>query len=58
MPSLPPLPDVDDRDAVLAWVAAHLGHLTLEGPAGVRAGGHRGGQAAADAALATLDVTG
>lgn len=58
MPSLAALPDVDDRDAVLAWVATHLGHLALEGPDGVRAGGHTGGQAAADAALATLDVTG
>lgn len=58
MPSLPPLPDVDDREAVLAWVGTHLGHLSLEGPDGVRAGGHRGGQAAADAALALLDVTG
>ena len=57
MPSLPPLPDVDDTEAVVAWIATHLGHLTLEGPDGVRPGGHRGGQAAADAALATLDVT-
>ena len=58
MPSLPPLPHTDDTEAVVAWVAEHLGHLTLEGPDGVRAGGHRGGQAAADVALATLDVTG
>ena len=58
MPSLPAPPAVDDRDAIVAWVGAHLGHLSLEGPDGVRAGGHRGGQAAADAALATLDVTG
>ncbi len=58
MPTLPPLPPVDDAEAVLAWVAEHLGHLTLEGPDGVRRGGHVGGQAAADAALATLDVTG
>ena len=58
VPSLSPLPDVDDIEAVLAWVIAHLGHVSLEGPDGVRAGGHRGGQAAADAALATLDVTG
>jgi deoxyribodipyrimidine photo-lyase len=58
MPSLPPLPDVDDHDAVLAWVSTHVGHLALEGPDAVRAGGHRGGQAAADAALATLDVAG
>jgi deoxyribodipyrimidine photo-lyase len=58
VPSLPPLPDVDDTEAVRAWVAEHLGHLTLEGPDGVRAGRHRGGQTAADTALATLDVTG
>ena len=55
MPSLPPLPVDGD---VLPWVAEHLGHLALEGPAGVRRGGHPGGQAAADAALATLDVSG
>ena len=58
VPSLPTLPDVEDNEAVAAWVAAHLGHLCLEGPEGVRAGGHRGGQTAADAALATLDITG
>ncbi len=58
MPSLPPLPDADDTEAVVAWVATHLGELSLEGPDGVRAGGHRGGQAAADAALATLDISG
>jgi deoxyribodipyrimidine photo-lyase len=55
---LPPLPEVADRDGVTAWVADHLGHLTLEGAAGVRAGGHRGGQRAADTALATLDIDG
>jgi deoxyribodipyrimidine photo-lyase len=55
---LPPLPPVDDSEAVRAWVAEQLGDLTLEGPDGVRRGGHRGGQGAADAALATLDVTG
>ena len=58
MPTLPPLPDVVDDEAVLAWVATHLGDLTLEGPDGVRRGGHRGGQGAADEALAALDVTG
>ena len=56
MPSLPPLPDVDDTEAVVAWVAEHLGHLTLEGADGVRPGGHRGGQAAADAAPAPRRV--
>ena len=58
MPALPPLPDVSDPDAVTAWVSTHLGHLVHEGPDGVRAGGHRGGQTAADAALAGLDVMG
>ncbi|SDS08044.1 deoxyribodipyrimidine photo-lyase [Nocardioides scoriae] len=58
MPSLPPLPPVDDTEAVVAWVATHLGELALEGPDGIRPGGHRGGQAAADTALATLDVAG
>ncbi|ROR90828.1 FAD-binding domain-containing protein [Nocardioides aurantiacus] len=58
MPSLPPLPDVDDTGAVVAWVSEHLGDLALEGPDGIRPGGHRGGQAAADLALATLDVAG
>ncbi len=57
MSTLPPLPDVDDTEAVVAWVADNLGVLTREGPDGVRPGGHRGGQAAADVALATLDIT-
>ncbi len=57
MPALAPLPDVDDTEAVVAWVASQLGHLSLEGPDGVRPGGHRGGQTAADTALASLDVT-
>jgi deoxyribodipyrimidine photo-lyase len=43
----------------LAWVAEHLGHLSLDGPSGVRrSGSHRGTQAAADAALAGLDLRG
>ncbi|KQX76202.1 FAD-binding domain-containing protein [Aeromicrobium sp. Root472D3] len=57
MPALAPLPAVDDTEAVRAWVASELGHLSLEGADGVRPGGHRGGQTAADAALASLDVT-
>ncbi|MBD8608134.1 deoxyribodipyrimidine photolyase [Aeromicrobium sp. CFBP 8757] len=57
MPALAPLPLADDTEAVQAWVASELGHLSLEGADGVRSGGHRGGQAAADAALASLDVT-
>ncbi len=51
----PPPPAAGDA---VDWVAAHLGDLTLEGPDGVRAGGLPGGQEAADAALAALDVTG
>jgi deoxyribodipyrimidine photo-lyase len=61
MTALPPPPSLVDgatSDDVVSWVAEHLGDLTLEGPEGVRAGGIRGGQAAADAALATLDVAG
>jgi deoxyribodipyrimidine photo-lyase len=50
-----PTPPADD---VVGWVRAHLGHLAREGADGVRPGAIRGGQAAADAALATLDVTG
>ncbi|NYG56468.1 FAD-binding domain-containing protein [Nocardioides perillae] len=55
----PPAPSKGaTTDDAAAWVAAHLGDLTLEGPDGVRPGRHRGGQVAADAALAALDVTG
>ena len=51
MPVLPsPLP----QDAV-SWVTRHLGHLSCDVPAASRI---PGGQAAADAALATLDITG
>lgn len=57
MPRLSPLPTPDEAD-VEAWVAEHLGHLALEGRDGVRAGAMQGGQSAADAALAALDVTG
>ncbi|WP_369056162.1 FAD-binding domain-containing protein [Kineococcus terrestris] len=57
MPQLPPPPA--DRDGVVAWVGTHLGHLTHEGPgAPVAASPVRGGQSAADAALAALDLTG
>ncbi|SDP00777.1 deoxyribodipyrimidine photo-lyase [Klenkia soli] len=49
-----PVPAVD---AVPAWVGEHLGHLHRDDE--VRPSGRfRGGQAAADAALATLDITG
>ncbi len=53
MSLLPPPPD--DRDGVTAWVRTHLGHLTCDevAPSPVR-----GGQVAADSALATLDVSG
>ena len=53
MPALPPPPT--DRGGVVAWVAEHLGYLTCDE---VAASPIRGGQAAADAALAGLDVRG
>ncbi|MFC5380456.1 FAD-binding domain-containing protein [Aquipuribacter nitratireducens] len=58
-----PGPDVAaDPDAAVAWVGAHLGDLALEGAEGaeglVASPAFRGGQPAADAALAALDVTG
>ncbi|MCW2779464.1 MAG: deoxyribodipyrimidine photolyase, partial [Frankiales bacterium] len=53
MPVLPPPPS---GDAAVAWVAEHLGDLSGDA---VRASTSvRGGQAAADAALAALDLTG
>ncbi len=53
MPLLPSPPP--DRDGVVAWVREHLGHLTCDE---VRPSQVRGGQEAADAALATLDLAG
>lgn len=53
MPQLPSPPA--DRPAVVSWVTEHLGHLSCDE---VRASSIRGGQAAADAALDALDVTG
>lgn len=53
MTILPAIPA--DRPGVLAWVRTHLGHLTCDEPA---ASAVRGGQAAADAALAALDIAG
>ena len=54
MTSLPtPTPGVE---AALAYVADHLGHL-VDGPV-TASGRFRGGQAAADAALAAFDVAG
>jgi deoxyribodipyrimidine photo-lyase len=57
LPAPPSLADGADVDDVVAWVATHLGDLTLEGPEGVRPGALRGGQSAADTALATLDIS-
>lgn len=45
------------EDAV-DWVREHLGDLAREGADGVHPGAFRGGQAAADAALAGLDIGG
>ena len=53
MPILPAIPS--DRAGAVAWVREHLGHLTCDQPV---ASPIRGGQAAADAALAALDITG
>jgi deoxyribodipyrimidine photo-lyase len=52
VPLLPPPPP---GDAAVDWVAEHLGDLCGEPP---RASSIVGGQAAADAALASLDVSG
>ena len=53
MPELP-LPTFDSAPA---WVAEHLGHLVCDPDAEPRPA-RRGGQRAADAALASLDITG
>ena len=53
---MPPLPSPPSSDAA-SWVAEHLGDLTREGADGVKSGSFRGGQSAADAALACLDIT-
>jgi deoxyribodipyrimidine photo-lyase len=52
---VPVLPAPPVGDAAVDWVAEHLGHLCGEPP---RASSIRGGQAAADAALAALDLRG
>ncbi|MFC5061209.1 FAD-binding domain-containing protein [Actinomycetospora atypica] len=49
-----PVPD-PTTDAAVAFVTEHLGDLTCDTPA--PSGAFRGGQTAADAALAALDVT-
>ena len=67
----PPSPDAAGTDAVVAWTLTHLGDLTAAttsgpGPASgpgvdstpVASGRFRGGQGAADAALANLDLAG
>ncbi len=51
-----PLPPADDPHGVARWVADHLGDLCSDDPAPSPA--FRGGQRAADAALAALDVRG
>ena len=53
----PPATTDGDPSAAEAWVAEHLGHLT-DDPEVVASPRFRGGQVAADAALATLDITG
>ncbi|HEY5822597.1 MAG TPA: FAD-binding domain-containing protein [Propionibacteriaceae bacterium] len=61
MTLLPPPPSPaagSSTDDVVAWVGEHLGDLTLEGRDDLRAGAFRGGQSAADAALAGLDIAG
>lgn len=58
LPTPPSIAHGATTDDVVAWVSAHLGDLTLEGPEGIAAGGFRGGQQAADQALAGLDITG
>ena len=61
MPVLPAPPSLANGATphdVAGWVASHLGDLTREGPDGVRSGALRGGQLAADTALAGLDVRG
>lgn len=51
-----PTPVIGDE---VAWVRAHLGHLALEARRDIRGSRRfRGGQAAADAALAGYDATG
>lgn len=58
LPAPPSIADGFTTDDVVSWVAEHLGDLTLEGPDDIAPGGIRGGQSAADAALASLDITG
>lgn len=52
------LPPHDDRDAVVAWVRDHLGHLVCDPEDGGASARWRGGDTAARRALAELDVNG
>ena len=52
---MPVLPAPPSRPSVVDWVTTHLAHLSGDE---VRPSSIRGGQAAADAALAALDLTG
>ncbi|MGB7362680.1 MAG: FAD-binding domain-containing protein [Rhodococcus sp. (in: high G+C Gram-positive bacteria)] len=58
LPTPPSIPDGAEASDVARWVAEHLGDLTLENSDGIHAGAFRGGQSAADAALAGLDISG
>ncbi len=61
MPLLPNPPSIANGAApaeVVQWVVDHLSDLTLEEGQDIAAGGFRGGQSAADAALGGLDITG
>ncbi len=55
MPQLPALPAPAHRAQILEWVREHLGRLACDE---VRGSDLRGGQAAAESALAGLDITG
>lgn len=58
LPNPPSTVDGADPTDVISWVSRHLGDLSREGPDGIRRGAFSGGQSAADAALAALDITG
>jgi deoxyribodipyrimidine photo-lyase len=59
LPGLLPALTAGDPEATRAWVAAHLGDLTLEGPESVAASPRfRGGQGEADRVLSLVDVRG
>ena len=58
LPTPPSIADGADPTDVVTWVSRHLGDLTREGPHDIHRGAFAGGQSAADAALASLDITG